>query len=93
MEQDIQRQEKIKVLYWSHIHSVQRNLSSAFNPSPRSSGQPQHGAQGPTPDSKLVPQSRVLTGDRPNVHVLMVGETGAPGENPRRYGGGHANST
>ncbi len=56
-------------------------LFSAFNLSLRSSGQPQHSARGRTPESKPV-----LTGDRPNVHVLTVGETGAPGENPHRHG-------
>ncbi len=36
---------KVKVLYWSHIHNVQWNLFSAFNPSLRSSGQSQHSTQ------------------------------------------------
>ncbi len=56
---------KVKVVYWSHVHNVQWNVFSAFNPSLRSSGQPQHSAQGPNPDSEPVPPSRVLTGDRP----------------------------
>ncbi len=61
-------------------------MFSALNLSLRSSGQPQRGAQGPTPDSKPVLWSRVLTGDRANVQVLMVGETGAPRENPYEHG-------
>ncbi len=52
----------------------------AFNPSLRSSGQPQRSAWGPTPGSKPAPRSRVMTGDRA-VRVLMVGATGAPGGN------------
>ncbi len=67
-------------------YTQQWNVFSAFNPSLRSIGQPQHSARGATPDSMPVPWSRILTGDRPNVHVLTVGETRAPRKNPRRYG-------
>ncbi len=59
-----------------HIYRVQWNLVSAFNPSPRN--KLQRSAQGPTPD-----WSRVLTGDRPNIHVLMVREIGG---NSREHG-------
>ncbi len=57
----------MKRYFNGHIYSVQRNMVSAFNPSLSRSGQP-------TPDSELVPWSRVLTGDRFK-YVLMVGET------------------
>ncbi len=60
----------------------QQNMVSAFNPSLSRSGQP-------TPDSELVPWSRVLTGDRLK-YVLMVGETGAPGGNPREHANHYA---
>ncbi len=71
---------KVKVLYRSHT------VFSAFNPSLRSSEQPPCSAQGPAPDSEPVPRSRVLTGDTPNMHVLTVGETRAPGGNPHKHG-------
>ncbi len=61
------------------------DVFSAFKPSLRSSGQSQRSTWGPTPDSKSVPRSRVLTGETLNEH-LMVGETGIPRENPLRHG-------
>ncbi len=50
------------------------------------SGQPQCSARGPTPDLEPIPLSKVLTGDTPNVHVLMVGETRSSRGNPRKHG-------
>ncbi len=42
-------------------------MFSAVNPSVGSSGQPQCSTEGPTPDCKPVPWSRISTGDRPNL--------------------------
>ncbi len=67
------------------MYSIQWNVFSAFNPSLRSSRQPQHSTQGPTPDSELVPRSRTLTGDTPNMHNLKVWATWAPRENPPKH--------
>ncbi len=69
-------------------YNAQWDLVSAFNPSPRSSGQPQHSAQGPYTNSEPGPQSRVLPGDRP-IYILM--ETGARRGNPHEHRK-HANS-
>ncbi len=41
--------------------------------------------QGQTPDSEPVPRSRIPTGDKPVYMFLMVGETGAPRENPQDH--------
>ncbi len=64
---------------------IRQNVSSAFNPSLSSSGQPQCSAWGPTPDYKPVPQVGVLTEGTPVCMCLMVGK-------PTQTQGEHANS-
>ncbi len=66
------------------MHNEHCNLFSALNPSLRSSGQPQRSNQGPTPDSKSVPRSRALTGDRPNVCVFDGGGNWSTRRKPKQ---------
>ncbi len=58
----------VKVLHQSHTQRTV-NVFSEFDPSLGSSGQPQRSVQGPTPHSKLVLQSRVLTN---TIHVFLM---------------------
>ncbi len=58
-----------------------------INPSLRSSGQPRRSARGPTPDSKPVPQSRVLTRSRPIYMFWRWGKPKHPEETHVKTGG------
>ncbi len=81
------------LIYRSHIHDVQQNLFSAFNPPLRSSGQPQRSARGPASDSTPVLLSRVLTGNKPNVCCFDGGGNRSTRRKPAQTRGEHANST
>ncbi len=84
-----QNKRKVNVIYWSHIQlTMKYGLVHSWG------AEGSHSAV-PWTDSRSlpVPQSRVLTGDRPNINVFDAGGNWSTWRKPTQTRGEHANST